>query len=126
MGLFNGPWLSKEEHEQSIHLNLISRVNMLEMNNSELQAKLEMARGRIAELEQEIDDYQTIYKGSVVEAQAKRIEELEDAFREIYEVYAGSDGFIPETCPEAYQQQLIKEMAEIAAKHMRKGLGEKQ
>ena len=49
------------------------------------------------------------------------IEELQDAFREIYEVYAGSDGFIPETCAEGYQQQLIKEMAEIAAKHMRKG-----
>ena len=54
------------------------------------------------------------------------IEELQDAFREIYEVYAGSEGFIPETCPEAYQQQLIKEMSDIAAKHMRKGLGEKE
>ena len=49
------------------------------------------------------------------------IEELQDAFREIYEVYAGSEEFIPETCPEAYQQQLIKEMADIAARHMRKG-----
>jgi hypothetical protein len=53
------------------------------------------------------------------------IEELQDAFREIYEVYAGSEGFIPETCAEGYQQQLIKEMSDIAAKHMRKGLGEK-
>jgi len=51
----------------------------------------------------------------------QRITELEDAFREIYEVYAGSEGFIPETCPEAYQQQLIKEMSDIAARHMRKG-----
>jgi len=51
---------------------------------------------------------------------ADAIEELQNAFREIYEVYAGSEGFIPETCPEAYQQQLIKEMVEIAAKHMRK------
>ena len=49
------------------------------------------------------------------------IEELQNAFREIYEVYAGSDGFIPETCAEGYQQQLIKEMADIAARHMRKG-----
>jgi uncharacterized coiled-coil protein SlyX len=57
-----------------------------------------------------------------IAAQAKRIEELEDAFREIYEVYAGSEGFIPETCAEAHQQQLIKEMAEIAAEYMRKGL----
>jgi hypothetical protein len=61
-----------------------------------------------------------------IEAQVKRIVELEDAFREIYEVYAGSEGFIPETCAEGYQQQLIKEMSDIAAKYMRKGLGEKE
>ena len=77
MGLFNGPWLNKEEHERSIHLNLIGQVNMLNLHNYELQAKLEMAQGRIAELEQEIDNYETTYKGSVVEAQAKRIAELE-------------------------------------------------
>jgi len=58
--------------------------------------------------------------------QQRRITELEDAFREIYEVYAGSEGFIPETCAEAHQQQLIKEMSDIAAKYMRKGLGEKE
>ena len=58
--------------------------------------------------------------------QQRRITQLEDAFREIYEVYAGSEGFIPETCAEARQQQLIKEMSDIAAKHMRKGLGEKE
>ena len=98
MGLFNGPWFSKEEHERSIHLNLISRVNSLELNNSELQAKLQLAELRITE--------------------------LQDAFREIYEVYAGSEGFIPETCAESYQQQLIKEMADIAARHMRKGVKE--
>jgi len=56
--------------------------------------------------------------------QQRRITKLEDAFREIYEVYAGSDGFIPETCAEGYQQQLIKEMADIAARHMRKGVKE--
>ena len=56
--------------------------------------------------------------------QQRRITKLEDAFREIYEVYAGSDGFIPETCAGGYQQQLIKEMADIAARHMRKGVKE--
>jgi len=58
--------------------------------------------------------------------QQRRITELEDAFREIYEVYAGSEGFIPETCAEAHQQQLINEMSDIAARNMRKGLGEKE
>ena len=60
-----------------------------------------------------------------IEKANERIADLEAAMREIYEVYAGSEGFIPETCAEGYQQQLIKEMSDIAAKHMRKGLGEK-
>ena len=44
---------------------------------------------------------------------AARILELEAALREAYEVYAGSDGFIPETAAEGYQQQLIKQMVDI-------------
>ena len=100
MGLFSGPWLPKEEHERSVHLNLISRINTLELNSSELGARLQVAQGKV--------------------------EPLEAAMREIYEVYAGSEGFIPETCAEGYQQQLIKEMSDIAARHMRKGLGEKE
>jgi hypothetical protein len=59
-----------------------------------------------------------------IEKANERIADLEAAFREIYEVYAGSEGFIPETCAEGYQQQLIKEMADIAARHMRKGVKE--
>jgi predicted nucleic acid-binding Zn-ribbon protein len=43
----------------------------------EYLADIEKANERIAELEREIDDYETTYKGSVVEAQAKRIAELE-------------------------------------------------
>lgn len=45
----------------------------------------------------------------------KRLAGAEKALREIYEVYAGSDGFIPETAPEGYQQRLIKQMADIAS-----------
>ena len=41
-------------------------------------------------------------------------EALRQAMREIYEVWAGSDGFIPETAPEGYQQYLIKQMIDIA------------
>jgi hypothetical protein len=50
----------------------------------------------------------------VIEAPLRaRIAELEAALREAYEVYAGSDGFIPETAAEGYQQQLIKQMVDI-------------
>ena len=45
----------------------------------EYLADIEKANERIAELEQEIDDYETIYEGSVVETQARRIAELEAA-----------------------------------------------
>ena len=35
-------------------------------------------------------------------------------FREIYEEWAGSEGFIPETCAEGYVLELAKRMADIA------------
>lgn len=38
---------------------------------------------------------------------------LRAALRGTYEVYAGSDGFIPETAAEGYQQQIIKQMVDI-------------
>ena len=43
---------------------------------------------------------------------AARIEQLEGALRAAYEVYAGSDGFIAETCAEGYQQQIITQMVD--------------
>lgn len=51
MGLFSGPWQSKEEYERGVHLNLISRINSLELNCLELGAKLQVAQGRVEELE---------------------------------------------------------------------------
>lgn len=43
-----------------------------------------------------------------------RIEALEAALREVFEEWAGSEGFIPETAPEGYMLQLTKRMADIA------------
>ena len=43
---------------------------------------------------------------------------LKSAMREIYEVWAGSDGFIPETAPEAYLSKLIKDIAGIARAYL--------
>jgi len=40
------------------------------------------------------------------------VERLRAALRGAYEVYAGSDGFIPETAAEGYQQQIIKQMVD--------------
>ncbi len=46
-----------------------------------------------------------------VKVQAEN-ERLTAALRGAYEVYAGSDGFIPETAAEGYQQQIIKQMVD--------------
>jgi hypothetical protein len=40
---------------------------------------------------------------------------LRRTLREIYEEWAGSEGFIPETAPEGYLLQLTKRMADLAA-----------
>ena len=47
-----------------------------------------------------------------MDKQAARIEQLEAALRAAYEVYAGSDGFVPETCAEGYQRQIITQMVD--------------
>jgi len=71
---------------------------------------LEAQDRRIAELESMI----AVHRLAVdVDALKARIADLEAALREAYEVYAGSDGFIPETAAEGYQQQLIKQMVDI-------------
>ena len=46
---------------------------------------------------------------------AARVSQLEAALREIFEMWAGSEGFIPETAPEGYLLELIKKMADRAA-----------
>ena len=37
-----------------------------------------------------------------------------EALQEIIEIYAGMDGFEPETAPEAYQKRIIEQMYEVA------------
>ena len=48
-----------------------------------------------------------------ITALRSEVERLRAALREAYEVYAGSEEFIPETCGEGYQQQIIKQMVQI-------------
>lgn len=44
-----------------------------------------------------------------------------DALKEIIEIYAGMDGFIPETCGEGYLQRIIKQMYEAAIQKKMEG-----
>jgi hypothetical protein len=44
-----------------------------------------------------------------------RVANFEAALAEIFEMWAGSEGFIPHTAPEGYLLELIKKMADRAA-----------
>lgn len=48
----------------------------------------------------------------------EELREAVAAIKEIYEVWAGSDGFVPETAPEAYQMRLIDQMKDIARDYL--------
>ena len=51
---------------------------------------------------------------------SKKIKILKSAMREIYEVWAGSEGLVDTTASEAYQMMLIENMRDIAAMHMKR------
>ena len=61
---------------------------------------------------------QAMRNGEAIQELKANNEALHEAMHEIYEVWAGSEGFDPETAPEAYQQQLIKEMRDIAGRNL--------
>ena len=44
----------------------------------------------------------------------ERIQELERRLAAVVEIYAGMDGFVAETAPEAYQARIINEMYKAA------------
>jgi hypothetical protein len=88
-------------------------------------ARLEIA---VRELENKLAESKYGFEQAVVRLKeiadqryVTQFHDLKEALREIYEVYAGSDGFIHETAPETYQQRLIKQMADIAATQLGKG-----
>lgn len=80
-----------------------------------------VAKTRIAALESELAADNDLFQRRWREWQSERdtlvdrVQWLEAALRDIYEVYAGSDGFVPQYASEAYQQRLLKQMADIAA-----------
>ncbi len=69
---------------------------------------------RLKAIEADYDDHERemIDLEEEVVRQAATIERLTAALRGAYEVFAGSDGFIPETAAEGYQQQIIKQMVD--------------
>ena len=74
------------------------------------------ASDRIEALSAEIERLIKAGDGDVglIHWQGERIEQLEAALRDVFEQWAGSEGFIAETAPEGYLLQLTKRMADIA------------
>ena len=46
----------------------------------------------------------------------QRVEKLEQQLHEIREIYAGMEGFEPQTAPEAYCLRIIEQMAKALAR----------
>lgn len=69
----------------------------------------------------EVDMRGMLYRAADrIEALSAENERLREALREVFEEWAGSEGFIPKTAPEGYLLHLTKRMADIA----RAALGE--
>ena len=59
-------------------------------------------------------DYRCPMHGQLSKGPPDDTTKLTAALREIFELYAGSEGFIPQTCPEGYLLDLTKRMATVA------------
>ena len=55
------------------------------------------------------------------EEKDEQIRVFQEAMREIYEVWAGSEGISETTAPEAYNAHLIYQMRDIAKEHLKDG-----
>lgn len=81
--------------------------------NTDLRAENERLKtsgiAEVAAHNPSVMDWIHHWEGRTLKAEAEN-EKLRAALREAYEVYAGSDGFIPETAGEGYQQQIIRQM----------------
>ena len=80
--------------------------------NSRLQSELEQARESARKIEWDRDGCMSALEREghrAEKAEAER-DELREALEEIREIYAGMDGFIPETAPEGYLQRIIEKM----------------
>jgi flagellar biosynthesis/type III secretory pathway protein FliH len=76
--------------------------------------KWDKIAGRIAWEEWKPSSYAMKVARALRDAEKAGMERASMRFREIYEEWAGSEGFIPQTCGEAYALELAKRMADIA------------
>ena len=112
----------KREHEEKEAL-FIGAKEELDCVHGELDAEKAANESLRTELDKcrrlnqdEVEKWRNLASlnaNSIIEAR-KTNESLCTALGEIREVYAGMEGFTPETCPEGYQQQIIKQMYTVA------------
>ena len=91
------PIMNDEQKEQARQLNLIGELDRLHRVNWELQHKV---------------DGLTL----LLNEKAEETIQLRRAMHDIYEVYAGIDGYLFDES-KAYREQQFKAMADIAAEH---------
>lgn len=99
--------MNENEYQENYHF-IVSHPEVVAREMTALRAE-------VARLNIEVDTLrlQRNAKRRHRDALRVEVERLRAALREAYEVYAGSEDFIPETCGEGYQRQIIKQMVGI-------------
>lgn len=79
------------------------------------EADMDEEADTIIALRAEVSNLKGAARHHKEQAEALRAENerLRTALRDAFEVYAGSEDFIPETCGEGYQRQIIQQMVNI-------------
>lgn len=109
------------EHHSTYHQNIpfgwLAKEALDEI--SRLKAEMEKAEAERDAAKEDVKALERLMQGQergvehlqreLEKAEAKR-DELREALEEIREIYAGMDGFIPETAPEGYLQRIIEKM----------------
>ena len=97
-------------------------VKELEFKFAELQTELERATKQSTENPWCMDckEEHCLVDSDGTCAYIRDYHALKAGMREIYEVYANSEGIVETTAPEAYMAWLVKEMRDIASKFLKK------
>ena len=123
------------EEELKLNEETMGEFNLnegrLTKENAELQKKIDSLENTARDQNRKLlSEYSTEYLARALsdcrylldrqEEVEKRNRKLSSALVEVREVWAGSDGLVPETCPEAYLQRIVIQCYDIAVEALKK------
>ena len=107
---------SVAEMHDALHDALIKEYNNRGTLLEEQKTMLSAHKLREEQLQAELQEKEAWAKGwqDIADRKSIEIADLQARLHEVYEIYAGMEGFIPETAPEGYCLMIIKKMAQAA------------